>query len=88
VLYFLLSMEYLNRSSREGMLRRGALVNIGTPLLVIGFLQAGLTAWGFYPADRLGILLMAAEGSAGALMLLAAWRLKKNLPAGKNQDPA
>jgi hypothetical protein len=87
VLYFLLSMEYLHRSGREGRLLKSALLSIGAPLLLIALMQAGLTAYGFYPADRLGIFLMAAEGSAGAVMLFFAGRLKKGVPGGSSGKP-
>ncbi len=74
VMVFLLSMEYLKRSAQKGMLLMGAMLSIGTELLIIALAQAILTLYGFLPGDPLGILLMAAEGLVGVGMLfLARW---------------
>lgn len=77
VIYFVLSMEYLSQSARKDMLLRSSLFTIGTPLLIIALTQAGLTLYGYFPADRLGILLMAAEGLAGTGMLIFARRCEE-----------
>ncbi|MBN2117591.1 MAG: hypothetical protein JW730_13525 [Anaerolineales bacterium] len=75
--FFLISMEYLKRSARKGMLLRGSLLVIGTQLLIIGFGQAGLTLYGYFPADQLGIILIAAAGLLGAGMLFFARHIGK-----------
>ena len=80
VMYFLLSKEYLNRFAEKGMLVIGTLRIIGVQLLIIATGQVGMLVYGFLPADRLSILLMAAEGAGGAGMLILAGRLKAVLP--------
>jgi hypothetical protein len=80
VIYFVLSMDYLNQSAQEGMLLKTSLVTIGTPLIIIGLTQAALTLYGFLPADTLGVGLMAAEELAGMGALFIARRLKERSP--------
>jgi hypothetical protein len=67
--FFLLQLEYLNRSARKGMLLAASMVTLGVQLLIIALGQAGLTLYGFFPADVFGLVLMAGEGLAGAGML-------------------
>jgi hypothetical protein len=70
--FFILSLDYLKQSARKTMLLRGSLISLAMPLLIIALLQAGLMLYGYFPADLIGILLMAVEGLAGACMLLLA----------------
>jgi hypothetical protein len=74
--FFILSLEYLKQTARKGMLLSGSLASIGMSLIIIALFQAGLTLYGYFPADLIGILLMAVEGLAGTGMLLFA-RLRK-----------
>jgi hypothetical protein len=77
MVFFLLHLEHLNRSARKGMLLVASLVTLGVQLSVIALGQAGLTLYGFFPADVFGLMLMAGEGLAGAGMLALAGYLRK-----------
>jgi hypothetical protein len=76
--FFMLSMEYFNRSARKGMLLRSSLLIIGMQLLIIGLGQVGLTLYKFSPADWTGVVLIVVEGLLGIGMLFFARRLKYN----------
>jgi hypothetical protein len=82
VAFFLIQLEYLKRAAGKGSIWAGTLILIGVQLLLIGFAQAGLTLYGLLPADTAGILLIAAEGSAGTGMLVFARSLKKRTVGG------
>ena len=87
VAFFIAHMEYLNRSAREGRLFEAVSIITGAQLLLIALGQAGLTLYGFFPADPLGIGLMAGGGLSGAILLgLARYlrmRPKSNPTAGR-----
>ncbi|MBN2084671.1 MAG: hypothetical protein JW748_05560 [Anaerolineales bacterium] len=80
VAFFIIDMEYLNRSVREGRLFEAASITIGAQLWLIALGQAGLTLYGFFPADALGIALIGGEGLAGAILLGLAkyWKRRPN----------
>jgi hypothetical protein len=74
--FFMLHLEYLNRSARKGKLLEASLGTFGAQLPLIALGQAGLMLYGFLPADALGLALMAGEGLAGAILLGFARYLK------------
>ncbi len=76
--FFIAHMDYLGRSAREGRLLEAASIITGAQLLLIALGQLGLSLYGFFPADTLGIALMAGEGLAGAFLLALARHLKMN----------
>lgn len=79
--------EYLKHSAQEGVLLRGSLISIGVPLLIIALIQTGLTLYGYFPADLIGLLLMAVEGLAGTCMLLIARLLKPGSTGDASPSP-
>jgi hypothetical protein len=85
--FFIAHMEYLNRSAGGGRLLEAASIITGAQLLLIALGQVGLTLYGFFPADVVGIVLMTGEGLAGAILLgLARYlkmRPKSNPAAGR-----
>jgi len=81
LVFIFISLEHLKRSAQKTRLLAGSLTLTGGLLLAIALVQAGLTAYGYFPADLVGILLMAVEGLAGICMLLAA-RLRAGESAG------
>jgi hypothetical protein len=72
MVFFVLSLDYLKQAARDRRLGKGALRLIGTILPLIALIQAGLTLYGHFSADLVGLLLMAVEALAGACMLLLA----------------
>ncbi len=86
VVFFVLSLTYLNRSAQKGRLLRGALLIFGIQLLLTGLAQAGLTLYRYFPADWPGILLILVEGLLGAGMLFFARRLSYHSLAAKDQE--
>ena len=77
VAYYILIHDFLSTSAKKGRLLKNSLLTIGIQVLIIWLIHLGLLSYGYFPLDKLSILIITIEGLVGAAMLFFALRKKK-----------